>query len=174
MSLLQWVPRRAMRDQGPKLIEQVRQEAARDMGIYIPSKQSDFFSGINGDHGFLGRGQPRGGLNDVFIQGPMGSNVGTGPGVIDLDPYGAGSYSPKTRQRNFNRDSDYKSGYTNNYSQFSGQGRQRQQNQNSNYGNQGQQQYQRQTQENSGYGQPRPTAQSRDMPPRFSKGGDEV
>ncbi|XP_071956220.1 eukaryotic translation initiation factor 4 gamma 2-like [Antedon mediterranea] len=181
----EWMPRRVMRDQGPKLIEQVRQEAARDLGIYIPSKQTDFFSGINGDRGFLGRGQPRGGLNDVFIQGPMGSSVGTGPGVIDLDPYGAGSYSPKTRQRNFNRDSEYKSGgYSNNYSQYGNQGRQRQQNQNPSptYGNQGQQQYQsqsqsyqqRQSQENSGFGQTRQNTQSRDMPPRFSKGGDEV
>ncbi|XP_067352574.1 eukaryotic translation initiation factor 4 gamma 2a isoform X2 [Channa argus] len=82
-----WVPRKAYVDNGPKTINQVRQEAVKDLGVFIPpptdGMRNDFFidntsflqTRIKYDRETLG------GLADMFGQMP-GSGIGTGPGVI--------------------------------------------------------------------------------------------
>ncbi|KAM9366985.1 eukaryotic translation initiation factor 4 gamma 2a [Symphorus nematophorus] len=82
-----WVPRKAHVDNGPKTINQVRQEAVKDLGVFIPpptdAMRNDFFmenssflpTRIKFDRETLG------GLADMFGQMP-GSGIGTGPGVI--------------------------------------------------------------------------------------------
>uniref|UniRef100_A0A8C5EB13 Eukaryotic translation initiation factor 4 gamma 2 n=1 Tax=Gouania willdenowi TaxID=441366 RepID=A0A8C5EB13_GOUWI len=82
-----WVPRKAFIDNGPKTIHQIRQDAVKDLGVFIPAPMShgmrmDFFlenpfmpNRIKLDRETLG------GLADMFGQMP-GSGIGTGPGVI--------------------------------------------------------------------------------------------
>ncbi|XP_030576637.1 eukaryotic translation initiation factor 4 gamma 2a [Archocentrus centrarchus] len=82
-----WMPRKAYVDNGPKTITQVRQEAVKDLGVFIPPAtdpiRNDFFmdnssfllTKIKYDRETLG------GLADMFGQMP-GSGIGTGPGVI--------------------------------------------------------------------------------------------
>ncbi|XP_077143376.1 eukaryotic translation initiation factor 4 gamma 2 isoform X2 [Ranitomeya variabilis] len=82
-----WVPRKAFIDNGPKTITQIRQDAVKDLGVFIPAPMSqgmrtDFF--LEGPfmppRMKLDR-DPLGGLADMFRQMP-GSGIGTGPGVI--------------------------------------------------------------------------------------------
>ncbi|XP_069549537.1 eukaryotic translation initiation factor 4 gamma 2a [Brachyistius frenatus] len=82
-----WVPRKAYIDNGPKTINQVRQDAVKDLGVFIPpsndAMRNEFFmdnssflpTRIKFDRETLG------GLADMFGQMP-GSGIGTGPGVI--------------------------------------------------------------------------------------------
>ena len=81
-----WVPRKAFLDNGPKTINQIRQDAVKDLGVFIPAPmaqgRNDFFlegpfmpPRMNMDR------DPLGGLADMFGQMP-GSGIGTGPGVI--------------------------------------------------------------------------------------------
>uniref|UniRef100_A0AAQ5XUP9 Eukaryotic translation initiation factor 4 gamma 2 n=1 Tax=Amphiprion ocellaris TaxID=80972 RepID=A0AAQ5XUP9_AMPOC len=82
-----WVPRKAYVDNGPKTINQVRQDAVKDLGVFIPppsdAMRNDFFmdnssflpTRVKYDRETLG------GLADMFGQMP-GSGIGTGPGVI--------------------------------------------------------------------------------------------
>ncbi|XP_070702534.1 eukaryotic translation initiation factor 4 gamma 2a [Pempheris klunzingeri] len=81
-----WSPRKAHVDNAPKTINQVRQDAVKDLGVFIPpptdSMRNDFFMEnflpsrmIKFDRETLG------GLADMFGQMP-GSGIGTGPGVI--------------------------------------------------------------------------------------------
>uniref|UniRef100_UPI00398EB91B eukaryotic translation initiation factor 4 gamma 2-like isoform X1 n=1 Tax=Pristiophorus japonicus TaxID=55135 RepID=UPI00398EB91B len=81
-----WIPRKAFIDNGPKTINQIRQEAGKDLGVFIPpmaqGMRNDFF--LEGP--FIPPGRkfdrdPLGGLADMFGQMP-GSGIGTGPGVI--------------------------------------------------------------------------------------------
>ncbi|XP_046897533.1 eukaryotic translation initiation factor 4 gamma 2a [Hypomesus transpacificus] len=86
-----WVPRKAFIDNGPKTINQIRQEAVKDLGVFIPpmsqGMRTDFFL----DGSFMPTrmkldretvGSQTGGLADMFGQMPVGSGIGTGPGVI--------------------------------------------------------------------------------------------
>uniref|UniRef100_A0A8C6Q740 Eukaryotic translation initiation factor 4 gamma 2 n=1 Tax=Nothobranchius furzeri TaxID=105023 RepID=A0A8C6Q740_NOTFU len=82
-----WVPRKAFIDNGPKTINQIRQDAVRDLGVFIPAPMSqgmrmDFFleSPFMPNRMKLDR-ETLGGLADMFGQMP-GSGIGTGPGVI--------------------------------------------------------------------------------------------
>uniref|UniRef100_A0A672NZX8 Eukaryotic translation initiation factor 4 gamma 2 n=1 Tax=Sinocyclocheilus grahami TaxID=75366 RepID=A0A672NZX8_SINGR len=81
-----WVPRKAFIDNGPKTINQIRQDAVKDLGGFIPPMtqgiRTDFFqespflpARIKPDRETLG------GLADMFGQMP-GIGIGTGPGVI--------------------------------------------------------------------------------------------
>ncbi|KAG7481887.1 eukaryotic translation initiation factor 4 gamma 2 [Solea senegalensis] len=82
-----WKARKAYVDNGPKTISQVRQDAVKDLGVFIPppndAMRNDYFmdsssflpSRIKFDREMLG------GLADMFGQMP-GSGIGTGPGVI--------------------------------------------------------------------------------------------
>nr|XP_046243811.1 eukaryotic translation initiation factor 4 gamma 2a isoform X2 [Scatophagus argus] len=81
-----WTPRKAHVDNGPKTISQVRQEAVKDLGVFIPppadGMRNDFFM----ENSFLPTRikfdrEPLGRLADMFGQMP-GSGIGTGPGVI--------------------------------------------------------------------------------------------
>ncbi|KAI5608524.1 eukaryotic translation initiation factor 4, gamma 2a [Silurus asotus] len=79
-----WVPRKAFVDNGPKTINQIRQDAVKDLGVFIPAMtpgmRTDFFQ----DSLFLQARLTReilGGLADMFGQMP-GCGIGTGPGVI--------------------------------------------------------------------------------------------
>ncbi|XP_061599039.1 eukaryotic translation initiation factor 4 gamma 2a [Cololabis saira] len=82
-----WKPRKAYVDNGPKTINQVRQEAVKDLGVFIPqandAMRNDFFmdnaSFLPGKMKF--DREPLGGLADMFGQMP-GIGIGTGPGVI--------------------------------------------------------------------------------------------
>uniref|UniRef100_A0A3Q2P1I2 Eukaryotic translation initiation factor 4 gamma 2 n=1 Tax=Fundulus heteroclitus TaxID=8078 RepID=A0A3Q2P1I2_FUNHE len=80
-----WVPRKAYVDNGPKTINQVRHDAVKDLGVFIPQSdgmRNDFFPDHNS---FLPtrrcEREPLGGLADMFGQLP-GISIGTGPGVI--------------------------------------------------------------------------------------------
>ncbi|TNN00152.1 hypothetical protein fugu_011398 [Takifugu bimaculatus] len=82
-----WVPRKAFIDNGPKTINQIRQDAVKDLGVFIPAPMSqgirmDFFleSPFIANRVKLDR-EALGGLADMFGQMP-GSGIGTGPGVI--------------------------------------------------------------------------------------------
>uniref|UniRef100_A0A3Q2YIL4 Eukaryotic translation initiation factor 4 gamma 2 n=1 Tax=Hippocampus comes TaxID=109280 RepID=A0A3Q2YIL4_HIPCM len=82
-----WVPRKAFLDNGPKTINQIRQDAVKDLGVFIPAPMSqgmrmDFFleSPFMPNRMKLDR-ETLGGLADMFGQMP-GSGIGTGPGVI--------------------------------------------------------------------------------------------
>uniref|UniRef100_A0A8C5N891 Eukaryotic translation initiation factor 4 gamma 2 n=1 Tax=Gouania willdenowi TaxID=441366 RepID=A0A8C5N891_GOUWI len=81
-----WVPRKAYIDNGPKTIHQVRQDAVKDLGVFIPpsndSMRNDFFR----ENSFLPSKikfdrETFSGLADMFGQMP-GIGIGTGPGVI--------------------------------------------------------------------------------------------
>ncbi|XP_077453662.1 eukaryotic translation initiation factor 4 gamma 2b [Stigmatopora argus] len=82
-----WIPRKAFFDNGPKTINQIRQDAVKDLGVFIPAGMSqgmrmDFFleSPFMPNRMKLDR-ETLGGLADMFGQMP-GSGIGTGPGVI--------------------------------------------------------------------------------------------
>ncbi|KAL4648902.1 eukaryotic translation initiation factor 4 gamma 2-like, partial [Arapaima gigas] len=81
-----WVPRKAFIDNGPKTINQIRQEAVKDLGVFIPQMtqgmRPDFFmdSSFMTTRMKLDR-EGLGGLADMFGQMP-GVGIGTGPGVI--------------------------------------------------------------------------------------------
>ncbi|XP_036068069.1 eukaryotic translation initiation factor 4 gamma 2 isoform X1 [Oryzias melastigma] len=82
-----WIPRKAFIDNGPKMINQIRQDAVKDLGVFIPAPMSqgmrmDFFldSPFIPNRMKLDR-ESLGGLADMFGQMP-GSGIGTGPGVI--------------------------------------------------------------------------------------------
>ncbi|XP_072320773.1 eukaryotic translation initiation factor 4 gamma 2a isoform X2 [Eucyclogobius newberryi] len=82
-----WSPRKAYVDNGPRTINQVRQDAVKELGVFIPQQndgyKNEFFvdnssfmpSKIKFDRDTIG------GLADMFGQMP-GSGIGTGPGVI--------------------------------------------------------------------------------------------
>uniref|UniRef100_A0A8C7MC35 Eukaryotic translation initiation factor 4, gamma 2b n=1 Tax=Oncorhynchus kisutch TaxID=8019 RepID=A0A8C7MC35_ONCKI len=80
-----WVPRKAFIDNGPKTINQIRQEAVKDLGVFIPATMAQ---GMRMDFFLEGPFMPNrmkmetlGGLADMFGQMP-GGGIGTGPGVI--------------------------------------------------------------------------------------------
>ncbi|KAM6973589.1 eukaryotic translation initiation factor 4 gamma 2b [Aplochiton taeniatus] len=82
-----WVPRKAFIDNGPKTIHQIRQDAVKDLGVFIPSNMGQ---GMRMDFFLEGAFMPNrmkldretlGGLADMFGQMP-GIGIGTGPGVI--------------------------------------------------------------------------------------------
>ncbi|XP_077591404.1 eukaryotic translation initiation factor 4 gamma 2b [Stigmatopora nigra] len=82
-----WIPRKAFFDNGPKTINQIRQDAVKDLGVFIPAPMShgmrmDFFleSPFMPNRMKLDR-ETLGGLADMFGQMP-GGGIGTGPGVI--------------------------------------------------------------------------------------------
>uniref|UniRef100_A0A8C6SU23 Eukaryotic translation initiation factor 4 gamma 2 n=1 Tax=Neogobius melanostomus TaxID=47308 RepID=A0A8C6SU23_9GOBI len=80
-----WVPRKAYVDNGPRTINQVRQDAVKELGVFIPP-QTNFKNEFFMDNAFM-RSKIKfdretiGGLADMFGQMP-GSGIGTGPGVI--------------------------------------------------------------------------------------------
>ena len=99
-----WLPRKIASTEGPRTIQQIREEAARDIGVYLPPPGSNV-PGMRGGPGASGSGfgglgisPPSGlfpltrtglkgpmgiGLDDVFGSLPLGAvSIGTGPGVI--------------------------------------------------------------------------------------------
>lgn len=89
-----WVPRRGNAEHGPRTLQQIREEASRDLGIY-----SGGHSRMSGGGGGQNRGASLGGgMDDVFAPLPMAS-LGTGPGVIPSDrffPYRGGNASGRS------------------------------------------------------------------------------
>ncbi|KAF5897482.1 eukaryotic translation initiation factor 4 gamma 2-like, partial [Clarias magur] len=81
-----WVPRKAFIDNGPKTINQIHQEAVKELGVFIPPMNHGFRMDFFLEGPFmpfkmkLDR-ETLGGLADMFGQMP-GSGIGTGPGVI--------------------------------------------------------------------------------------------
>uniref|UniRef100_A0A1Z5L6M0 Eukaryotic translation initiation factor 4 gamma 2 n=1 Tax=Ornithodoros moubata TaxID=6938 RepID=A0A1Z5L6M0_ORNMO len=82
-----WVPRRGNSEHGPRTIQQIREEASRDLGVYLSSRVSN------------NKASSLGGMDDVFAPLPMGK-LGTGPGVIPSD-----NFFPYTNNRNAGRPS---------------------------------------------------------------------
>lgn len=91
----QWQPRKIASTDGPRTIQQIREEAARDSGVYLPppgqlvNRQAANGLGISPPSGLFpvsrsGLKGPVGiGLEDVFGSLPLGAvSIGTGPGVI--------------------------------------------------------------------------------------------
>ncbi|XP_031442860.1 eukaryotic translation initiation factor 4 gamma 2 [Clupea harengus] len=89
-----WKPRKAFTDNGPKTITQIRQDAVKDLGVFIQAMasgggRSEFFpeAAFLAGPGRVGiRGDGMGGLADMFGQMP-GGGIGTGPGVIQEEHY---------------------------------------------------------------------------------------
>lgn len=92
----QWRPRKRAQQEGPRTITEVREEAARDLGVYMPpppnsappaSQYSIINPLVNGPTFFSQGGGARQGLDDVFGL-PLGgcASLGTGPGVIPTQP----------------------------------------------------------------------------------------
>lgn len=95
-----WQPRKIASTDGPRTIQQIREEAARDSGVYLPPPGSHLMQGMHrgGGPGGMGINPPSGlfpvsrsglkgpigiGLEDVFGSLPLGAvSIGTGPGVI--------------------------------------------------------------------------------------------
>lgn len=92
-----WQPRKIASTDGPRTIQQIREEAARDSGVYLPPPGQHVNRSGNASNG-LGISPPSGlfpvsrsglkgpvgiGLEDVFGSLPLGAvSIGTGPGVI--------------------------------------------------------------------------------------------
>ncbi|KAM6115353.1 eukaryotic translation initiation factor 4 gamma 2 [Pterocles gutturalis] len=157
-----WVPRKAFLDNGPKTINQIRQDAVKDLGVFIPAPmsqgmRSDFF--LEGPfmppRMKLDR-DPLGGLADMFGQMP-GSGIGTGPGVIQ------DRFSPTMGRHRSNQLFNGHGGHLmpSAQSQFGDLGKSflKSQGQSQLYHNQNQGLLSQQQ------------GQSKDMPPRFSKKG---
>jgi translation initiation factor 4G len=102
-----WVPRDVLNDSGPKTIQQVREEAAKELGLNTrssgnmpvsPMSMNDFFSHCSSRPG------GGGGMADMFSSMPpqfmAGMSIGTGPGVIHTDSISSVPYSALGRQRN--------------------------------------------------------------------------
>lgn len=91
-----WVPRRGAAEHGPRTLQQIREEASRDLGIYSGGGGHARLSGNSQNRGASFGG---GGMDDVFAPLPMAS-LGTGPGVIPSDrffPYrGSGNASGRS------------------------------------------------------------------------------
>jgi len=172
---VKWQPRKNGLENGPRTITQVRQEAAKDYGIYYPAPgeihippgppMTLFERQVMNGGG--GRAMPRGGMHDVFsntMPGFMGNGeIGTGPGVIHMDPYGG--YST-----NMGRNRALQPGFTGQFGR-GGPGKPRHDNQapregggrggTANFYNNRQQQQQQQQQREGTAG--------RELPPRFRK-----
>ncbi|XP_013394414.1 eukaryotic translation initiation factor 4 gamma 2 [Lingula anatina] len=98
-----WTPRKVTRGSAPRTITQIREEAAKDMGVYLPPpgvqgiRNLDLFGPPTMNGSGFGRGQM-----DMFGPLPAGpggfSSIGTGPGVISMDGVAPG-YSPNTGRR---------------------------------------------------------------------------
>ncbi|XP_066556511.1 eukaryotic translation initiation factor 4 gamma 2b isoform X2 [Amia ocellicauda] len=157
-----WVPRKAFIDNGPKTIHQIRQEAVKDLGVFIPAHMSQ---GMRTDFFLEGPFMPPrlkldretlGGLADMFGQMP-GSGIGTGPGVIQ------DRFSPTMGRHRSNPLFNGHSGHIVPVpqSQFEIGGKPFKSNQGQN------QHFHNQNQGHSSQQQ----AQSKDMPPRFIKKG---
>ncbi|EFX73405.1 hypothetical protein DAPPUDRAFT_253270 [Daphnia pulex] len=109
-----WQPRKIASTDGPRTIQQIREEAARDSGVYLPPPGSHLMQGMHRDGGPGGMGinPPSGlfpvsrsglkgpigiGLEDVFGSLPLGAvSIGTGPGVIPSMQDGCGYDSDST------------------------------------------------------------------------------
>lgn len=100
-----WVPRRATSEHGPRTIQQIREESARDYGLFSPYNMRTGLPG-SGMHGSANQmahlnNKARGGMDDVFGPLPLGvGTLGTGPGVISAD--GFPSYSSNMGRPNRN------------------------------------------------------------------------
>ncbi|CAG0883461.1 unnamed protein product [Cyprideis torosa] len=80
----QWIPRGGGEVAGPKTIQEIRDEAARD-GYYFPQRVGHKGNQGNQNSFFLEPMKSRAGLDEVFGSLPMGrATLGTGPGVIDF------------------------------------------------------------------------------------------
>ncbi|CAN8003099.1 unnamed protein product [Ixodes pacificus] len=139
-----WVPRRGNGEHGPRTLQQIREEASRDLGMYVSSR-------VTAHKGSMG------GMDDVFAPLPLAS-LGTGPGVI---PSGGDRFFPYSGRGGNSRAPLNSSGF------LGGGG-------GSNFynGRIGQQQQQQQTQQqfgrNSQQGQGGPRG-GEHLPPRFLK-----
>ncbi|GIX77927.1 eukaryotic translation initiation factor 4 gamma 2 [Caerostris extrusa] len=156
-----WVPRRHLAEHGPKTIQQVRDDAARDFGGYIHHGASQRNLPIPSG-GLLNMNKLRSGLDDVFGSIPIGvGTLGTGPGVISTDTFpsysnnmgrptrgGMGGTANNASQPYFNRNKQFPN---RDHDLFPAFQQPRQQNQNQNQ---------------LGFGG---TPSNRELPPRFLK-----
>ncbi|XP_064601391.1 eukaryotic translation initiation factor 4 gamma 2-like [Liolophura sinensis] len=157
-----WVPRKVVSDAGPRTIAQIRQEAADETGVFIPSNHAQMPTGrmaraMNG-------GLPpnlRGSMADVFGLGPgMMGTIGTGPGVITMDSFMSSFPGNSSRNRGNQQNQGFNPQYSgNNRRSDSGspRGNRRGNNTSPQPNNQNQSSQQRQSPSN------------RDLPPRFQK-----
>lgn len=105
-----WQPRRNMNEGAPKTIQQVREEVAKESGVFIPRQQlmsppymvPDPFFGP-APRAMNGHLQRPTGMADIFAPLPppyMGSgSLGTGPGVIHIDHFAKGYQANRARNQ---------------------------------------------------------------------------
>jgi len=100
-----WRPRKIAQTDGPRTITEVREEAARDLGVYIPPPTSStnyqptsIVSPLNAVPTFFSQNENgRTGMEDVFGLPLMEATpLGTGPGVISTQPDSFPSYTAST------------------------------------------------------------------------------
>jgi len=117
-----WQPRKIASADGPRTIQQIREEAARDIGVYLPPPGSQHHHHAHHGHHMRGAAGAAGahsayhqpgsglfpisrsfkgptgiGLDDVFGSLPLGAvSIGTGPGVIPSMQDGFGYDSDPT------------------------------------------------------------------------------
>lgn len=106
-----WQPRRNMNEGAPKTIQQVREEVAKESGVFIPRQQlmsppymiADPFFGPAPRGALNGHLQRPSGMADIFAPLPppyMGSgSLGTGPGVIHIDHFAKGYQANRARNQ---------------------------------------------------------------------------
>ena len=94
-----WKPRKLATPDGPRTIQQVREDAARDGCIYLPqqdSSPSKQETGANNkiEEVIFSKSRPKG-MEDIFgAPGDFGMNLGQGPGVIPGGDSGFGGGYP--------------------------------------------------------------------------------
>jgi len=102
-----WMPRKLTSPDGPRTIQQVREDAARDGCIYLPQQdQPNEKPKANAsnklEQAIFSKSRPKG-MEDIFGgPGDLGMNLGMGPGVIQGNENNSGGFNPNN-------------GYNNNY-----------------------------------------------------------
>merc|ERR1719278_2421161 len=92
-----WMPRKLATPDGPRTIQQVREDAARDGCIYLPQQESPPNKSETAanklEEVIFSKIRPKG-MEDIFgAPGDLGMSLGMGPGVIpgvDNNEYGGG------------------------------------------------------------------------------------
>ncbi|RUS87631.1 hypothetical protein EGW08_004616, partial [Elysia chlorotica] len=177
-----WKPRKIASENGPKTITQIRHDANVSNGRNNQSNQAALVHSRMNMNNIPGANL-RGGMGDLFSMpvGSMGSAIGVGPGVIQMDPFTAmPQYNNGMNRNRFNGPNP---GYQNNFqNNFNNKGRGKPQQDGGSPGNQrrnqggggpgggGSYNNQQGFQSNNHFQQQQQQqSASRDLPPRFQR-----
>merc|ERR1712241_907057 len=113
-----WKPRKLATPDGPRTIQQVREDAARDGCIYLPQQDSPPNKSETAtnklEEVIFSKIRPKG-MEDIFgAPGDLGMSLGMGPGVIpgvDNNEYGGGGGGYSNSNNGYHNDSYENGGY---------------------------------------------------------------